>query len=100
MAQQNSQNRERGRLRLEASPLGQNGVFMHLKEDEGYIYHLKESTQKSKISKERSRSTSSLIRGHMADLNWSLQKAWHASLGDTWHTPHATRVPRSRKRKS
>ena len=35
----------------------------------------------------------------MAAPNWSLQKAWHASLGDTWHTPRATRVPRSRKRK-
>ena len=31
--------------------------------------------------------------------NWSLQKSWHASLGDTWHTPHATRIPRSQKRK-
>ena len=61
--------------------------------------HLKESTPKSKVSKERSRSKGLLIQGHMAALNWSLQKAWHASLGYTWHTPHTTRVPRSRKRK-
>ena len=34
-------------------------------------------------------------QGHMAAPNWSLQKAWHASLGDTWqpHTRHAYRDP-------
>ena len=30
--------------------------------------------------------------------HWS-PKTWHASQGDPWHIPHATRVPRSRKRK-
>ena len=34
-------------------------------------------------------------QGHMAAPNWLLQKAWHASLGDTWHphTRHAYRDP-------
>ena len=34
-------------------------------------------------------------QGHMAAPNWLLQKAWHASLGDTWqpHMRHASRDP-------
>ena len=52
-----------------------------------------------KVSKGEVKVIKLTSQGHMAAPNWSLQKAWHASLGDTWHTPHATRVPKSRKRK-
>ena len=48
-----------------------------------------------KVSKGRSQSHQLTSQGHMAAPNWLLQKAWHASLGDTWqpHMRHAYRDP-------
>ena len=50
---------------------------------------------KVKVSKGEVKVIKLISQGHMAAPNWSLQKAWHASLGDTWqpHTRHAYRDP-------
>ena len=60
------------------------------------LYHLRWSTPKVKVKAEWEVKVSKLTNPrHMAAPNWSLQKAWHASLGDTWHTHtrHAYRDP-------
>ena len=75
---------------------------MHLMKKMKALYHLKKSIPKSKVKvivRQSQNSKSWLSQGQVADPYGSLQKSWHASLGDTWHIPHATRVLRSQKRK-
>ena len=63
------------------------------------LFHLKGKSNKSKVkvSKGEVKVIKLTSQGHMAAPNWSLQKAWHTSLGDTWHTltRHAYRDPRN-----
>ena len=50
---------------------------------------------RSKSAKGKVKVSKLTSQGHMAAPNWLLQKAWHASLGDTWqpHMRHAYRDP-------
>ena len=59
--------------------------------------HLKGSTPKVKGQSQQGevKVIKLTSQGHMVAPNWLLQKAWHASLGDTWqpHMRHAYRDP-------
>ena len=61
------------------------------------LFHLKGKSTKGKVkvSKGEVKVSKLTSLGHMAAPNWLLQKAWHASLGDTWqpHMRHAYRDP-------
>ena len=95
MAQQNSP-KQREREATAGLLLGHLVLVLYLKK-EMVLYQLKGEVNKTivKVSKGEVKVIKLTSQGHMAAPNWLLQKAWHASLGDTWHphTRHAYRDP-------